>query len=132
MIFDDLALTMIRWGYLINPSEYENFKTYLHGMLQKKRVMLIWSKVGLEAIILFHITNDYETLYKKSLWHIPEDEPDGKQIYVDKMVCRQMDMPLRRAIQTSIESNFPNVGEGYYHRAPCDRLHRIYRRKVRV
>jgi len=115
-----------------NPSEYENFKEYLHGMLEKKRVMLIWSKTDLEAIILFHLTNNYDKLYKKPLWYIPDDEPDGKQIYVDKMVCRHMDQPLRRAIQTSIETNFPNVMEGYYHRAPYDRLHRIYRRKVRV
>ena len=114
MTFDDLALTFIKWGYVINPNEYDNFKNYLSEMLKRKRVMQIWDNMGLCYIILFHLTDDYETLYKKGLWHIPEDNPNGKQIYIDKMVCEGMDIPLRRAIQESIESTFPNVVEGYF------------------
>ena len=101
-------------------------------MMKKNRVMLIDGPKGIEAIIMFHLTNSFEKLYKKGLWDIPEDEPDGSQIYIDKMICRKWSFSLRRKIQDTIEDYFPNVLEGYYHRAPYDRCVKIYKRGTKL
>ena len=51
MTFDQLATVFIAWGYYVRPEHYEGFMTYTANMLKKKRVMLIRSENGLDAII---------------------------------------------------------------------------------
>lgn len=132
MTFDQLTTVFIAWGYAVRSDQYDDFMTYTSNMLKKKRVMLIRSENGLEAIIFFFLTNDYSKLYKKSRWAIPDDEPQGSQVYIDKMICKKWTHLIRRQVQDFIESNFPNVQEGFYHRAPYDRCVRIMRRSVHV
>lgn len=128
MTFDQLANEFLSWGHCIKPEHYEHFKQYLRKMMRLNRVMFISENEKPEAVVMFHLTNDYSKLYKKGLWDIPEDEPDGSQIYIDKMICKSWTFPLRRKIQQTIEDYFPNVKVGYYHRGPYDRCVRIYRR----
>ena len=132
MTFDDLATEFLTWGKCIKPDQYENFKKYLREMMHRNRVMFITNANKVEAVVMFHLTNNYDKLYKKSMWAIPEDEPDGSQIYIDKMICKAWNPPLRRKIQQTIEDYFPQVKVGYYHRAPYDRCVRIYRRGTRL
>jgi len=131
MTVDGIVRCMLSWGYVINPKELNSFRAYVYEMFRHNRVLLVFDGVLLEAIVLFYITNNYEVLYKKSLWHIPEDEPDGHQLYLDKMVCRKMTLSLRRIIEKCFRERFPLVDECYYHRPPCDRLVKIFRDKRR-
>ena len=87
--------------------------------------MCIFSDGKLKAILTFFITDNYEALYKKSMWQVSDDEPDGKQFYIDKMVCAKFDKPLRIAINQHVAETFPNVDYAYYHRAPKDRCVKI-------
>ena len=132
MTFENLAQTLISWGHVIKSSQYESFKEYTTTMLRNRRVIFVNSEDGLEAVIFFFITNDYSKLYKKSRWAIPVEDEGGSQAYIDKMICHRWTHGIRRHIQDFIESNFPNVVEAFYHRAPFDRCVKITRRSVRV
>lgn len=124
---DNLALVMARWGFEIKPHQYKGFQAYLAGMLKKDRVMVIRRNGDLDAIIFYYLTDNYLNLHKKSTWEIAQDNPEGHQIYVDKMVCRHWTRQLRESIRQAIERKFPLVTEGIYHRAPFDRCVKISR-----
>lgn len=120
-----LANLMQNWGIEVHPDHYYSFEAYLNEMLRRDRVMVIWNGVYIEAVILFYLTNDYEALYRKPMWKVAEDNSDGHQIYIDKMVCRRWTKTLRKLVYEAIEAKFPNVTVGYYHRAPKDRCVKI-------
>ena len=131
MTLDQLIRVFYFWGYSVKPDQEAGFRTYLETMLSKGRVMVIEDKEGLAAILTFFLTNDYDALYRKGLWDVPDDNQNGHQIYIDKLVSREYNSPIRRLIQDKIEESFPNVLEGHYHRAPYDRHIVIYRRGSR-
>jgi hypothetical protein len=101
---------------------------YCQAMLKKDRVIIIQNGEIIEAIIFYYLTNDWEKLYKKRTWDVVDDEIDGKQIYVDKMVCKHVTKEIRKELQEAIEKQFPQVELGIYHRAPKDRCIKIWRK----
>lgn len=132
MTFDNLANLMQNWGYEIKSTEYENFSNYLQAMLTKNRVMLIWDKGLISCVIIYFLTNDVENAYKKSTWEVPQDDPDGDKIYVEKMVCSGWSGGLRKLVYEAFKEKFPQVTEVHYHRAPFDRPHKIIIRRENV
>lgn len=132
MRFSHLAKLFYEWGWQIKHDQYVNFCDYLQFMLRKNRVILIEKDGRVDGVILFYLTNDYTKLYKKQTWSTINDEENGHQIYIDKMVCRKYTRELRDAIKSAIEERFPNVEIGIYHRAPKDRSHIVYRRRAYV
>lgn len=132
MRFNQLSILFYEWGWQINHDHYVAFSDYLKEMLKMNRVMMIQNNGEIEAIILYYLTNDYEKLYKKKTWELAKDEPYGSQIYIDKMVCKKFTKEIRKALQEAIESEYPNVTLGVYHRAPKDRCFKIYRRMAHV
>lgn len=128
----DLAKYFYDWGWEIKHEYFVAFSDYLKEMLKRQRVIVIQNGEEVEAIIFFFLTHDFGLLYKKRTWDIVEDESDGSQIYIDKMVCRKFTKALRKELQDSIESKFPNVNVGVYHRAPKDRCIKIYSRRIHV
>ena len=131
MTTNDLTDMILKWGYVINPTELDSFKYYVGEMLKRERVLTMWKGKKIKAIILFHVTNDYESVLKKSLWTLPEEVEDGHQLYLDKIVCEKMTLQLRRAIERELRLRFPKVNECYYHRAPYDRCTKILRYRRR-
>ena len=130
MTFDNLATLFISWGWVVPPNHYESFKRYLHEMLRRKNVLIIWDGSLIEAVIFFFITNDYSKTYKKGIWDLVEDVSEGRQVYIDKLVCKQYTLNLRRKLQNLIEDAFPGQDEVHYLRAPRDRHVIIKRRGV--
>lgn len=130
MTFVHLANLMQNWGWEVKPEYYAEFDCYLKEMLRRKRVMVITGNDLIEAVIFFFFVDDYESFYKKGTYETPEDSIYGKQIYIDKMICRKWTLGLSRKIKETVEVQFPWVEEGYYHRAPKDRCVRIKRRGV--
>lgn len=137
MTFEHLANLFQNWGYEIKPHHYPQFRDYLMSMMRKRRVMIAWDGDRIQAVITFFLTNDYDPYYRRSMWSIPEDDPQGSQIYIDKMVCARWTPSIRKSLQSTIEKCFPNVMEGYYHRGPNryrgakDHRVKIYRRGVK-
>lgn len=123
--FPELAWIMEQWGYKIKAEEFESFRAYTQGMFNRRRALIIKSGKSLEAIIFYFLTNDFEMIYKKGTWDIPEDNPAGSQIYLDKMICRRWNKQIRNVVKEAIETKFPCVLEGVYHRAPFDRCVKI-------
>ena len=130
MTFDNLLHIFESWGFDLKPEHYYDFKQYAHQMLKRHRVIVITSDGQIEAILFFFLTFNYQKLYKKSEWQVPDDNPDGNQIYIDKMICKRWAKDIRRKAQELIESTFPDVKSGYYHRAPNDRCVKIIRRDI--
>ena len=130
MTLDHLANLFMNWGFVIDPKGYEEFSSYLKEMLRRNRVFIIWNGPLIEAVITFYLSNEYEKYLYKPLWEIPEgDDPNGNLIIIDKMICRNWKLPLRRLLQTVIEENFPNVIEGHYYHAPLGPHVKIKRRR---
>lgn len=130
MRFHQLAQIFQEWGWQIKHEQYVPFSDYLKAMLKRDRVMLIVEGENIEAIITYFITDDFNKVYKKRTWDLAEENPNGHQIYIDKMIAKRMNRKTIRMIQDFIEENFPNVDVGIYHREPFDKCVRIYRRKV--
>lgn len=132
MKFSQLARYFYLWGWQIKHEHYSSFMEYCQEMLKRNRVIIIQKAGEVEGIIFFYLTDNYKLLYKKPLWSIAQDNPDGSQIYIDKMVCKRYTKELRKSLQDAIESKFPQVELGIYHRAPKDRCYKVYRRRQHV
>lgn len=130
MKFEDLIQIFRSWGHETKPEHYDGFKKYLCEALERNRLITVRFDDEVEVLLVFLLTDDYKTIYKKSMWELPIDNPSGRQIYIDKMICKNWTPSIRRSVQQFIEDAFPNVMEGYYHRAPFDRCVKIYRRSV--
>ena|SRR3990167_2085808 len=128
MRFHGLAQLFYQWGWEIKHEHYTAFSDYLKEMLKRNRVMVVMNGEEIEAVITYYLTDDYEKLFKKSTWEVVNDDPDGSQIYIDKMVCKKFNKELRVRLAQAIEEKFPNVVEGFYHRAPFDRCIKIRRK----
>ena len=124
----DIINLMKAWGHNLKTEHIAGFLYYFRQMVHKNRVATVSDEHGVQAVIFFYLTNDYRLLYKKDIWALALDKPSGCQVYVDKLVCREWNLEIRRKFQDFIESTFPNVTEAYYHRAPKDRCVRIKRR----
>lgn len=118
------------WGWKISPLEYKNFLNYFEKMLKKDRVIIIRDDVAVRAVVFYFLTNDYNSIYKKYNWDVPEDDPLGSQIYIDKMVAQFCNRRILKYLQEAIETKFPNVEVGVYHREPFDKCVKIYRKGV--
>ena len=130
MKFHHLAKLFYDWGWQIKHDYYIAFSDYLKEMLKRDRVFVIHLDAEIVAVCFYYLTNDYEKLYKKPAWEVVNDEPEGRQIYIDKMLCKKWTPSMRHLVQEAIEERFPHVDEGYYHRAPRDRCVKILSRRI--
>src|SRR5258708_3331395 len=120
MRFHHLTNLFAVWGWKIKHEHYTAFSDYLKDMLKKDRVFIIYENNAIVAVCLYFLTDDYNKVYKKYTWHTINDNPAGHQIYIDKMLCKKWTPSLRRYVEHKIFEKFPQVTEGYYHRAPKD------------
>lgn len=127
MRFHNLAAMFYRWGWHIKHDHYVAFSDYVKEMLKRKRVFAIYDNAEIIAIVFYYLSNDYRLIYKKGTWDVVNDDPNGHQIYIDKMVCKKFDRNVLRAIKQSIEDEFPNITEGVWHRSPFDKCVRVRR-----
>ena len=126
--FGHLSRLFYDWGWEIRVEQYVPFCDYLKEMLKRNRVMVIKNDEEIEAVIMFYITEDYTKIYKKATWDIVNDNIEGHQVYIDKLVCKKFTRPMRESIEAAITDRFPNITEAIYHRAPKDRCVKIKRR----
>ena len=130
MRFGQLAKIFQEWGWEIKHEHYVAFSDYLKEMLKRRRVIVIMRDNNIEAIFTYYLTDDFNKIYKKRTWDVVDDDQNGHQIYIDKMIAKNVNIRTIRTIQDFIEENFPNVDIGIYHRAPFDKCVRIHRRKI--
>lgn len=130
MRFQQLARIFQEWGWDIKHEHYVAFSDYLKEMLKRKRVMVMMDGENIIAILTYYLTDDFNKIYKKRCWDVVDDNEEGKQIYIDKMIAKKINRETIRTIQNFIEENFPNVDVGIYHREPYDKCVRIYRREI--
>mgnify|MGYP001602317258 CR=1 FL=1 len=128
MKFDDLYWTFCSWGFALKPEYYQRFKVYFEDMLVRRRVIGFQNEDGLMAVLTYFITRDHHTLANKPEFATPQDDELGTEIYIDKMVCKKWNLSLRRAMQDMIETTFPNVQMGFWHRQPDNRCVVTYKR----
>ena len=132
MRFGHLSRLFHEWGWDIRVEQYVPFSDYLKEMLKRNRVMVIENDGVVEAVVMFYLTDDYETLYKKGTWEVVQDNEFGKQVYIDKLVCKKFTRPMHESIEAALTDRYPQIEEAIYHRAPKDRCIRIKRRNCHV
>ena len=128
MKFHHLANLMQNWGWQIRVEQYTGFADYLHEMLKKNRVFVIYDGELIVAVVIYFLTDDYNKVYKKKTWEVVSDNPEGNQMYIDKLIAGKWNPTIRKAVQMAIQEKFPQIEVAYYHRAPKDRLVTIMRR----
>ena len=121
MRFHHLAKLFYDWGWSIPVEQYVPFSDYVKEMIKRERVVIIKEGEEILGILFFFITDDHNTIYKKSLWACPKDQEVGREIYVDKLVCKKITPTLWKKIQATFEEAYPDVVYGIYHRSPYDR-----------
>ena len=131
MTFDDLYWTFCSWGFAIKPEYYQRFKVYFEEMLRRKRVLIISEGNQFQAVIMFFITRNHETLANKPEFSIPYDDENGTEIYIDKMIAKSFNLKLKRIVQDTFESLYPNVQIGFWHREPNNRCVVTYKRRIK-
>lgn len=122
-----MANLMYKWGWVIRHEHYIAFCDYLKEMVKRNRVFIVKDEEEIIALCFYFLTDDFNEVYKKGTWDVIEDDPSGHQIYIDKLVCRTWTRKVRESVQEAIQTRFPQVAEGYYHRAPKDRCVKILR-----
>ena len=125
----DILKIIESWGYSIPDEQARSgFQSYIAEMRSRGRIIEISDELGPCAYVFLFLGMSSSFFYKKGLWETPEDFEGGHIAYIDKLVCKRMNLDLRRSIQDAIETRFPNVVIGVYHRAPKDRQVIVYRR----
>jgi len=131
MRLDDIFTLMIDWGMMMDKRFHHVFKLYMAKMLKRRRVMIIYDADKPIAILTFFVTDDYRSLARKNEWSCPKDQERGRQILIDKLLCKDYSFSMRRHLQELFENAFPWADEAHYLRAPYDRHVRIKRRSQR-
>lgn len=125
MKFFQFNNVIVSWGFKVKPQEYQAFQEYTEEMFRRDRVIVLFYGKEIQGVLFYYLTKDYKKLYKKSLWQIPPEDPEGHQIYFDKLICRRWTKEFRTAVKLAVEHKFPHIKEAYYHRAPFDRCVKI-------
>ena len=129
MKLNHLLDLFLSWGFMVNDLHREDFTIYLGRMLKRNRLIIVETKDGIEAVLTFFITNNVEKMFNKQIWEVVEDDPGGHILYIDKMVCRNYTLALRKTLRDILESKFSNLEEAHYYRAPLGPHVKIRRRR---
>lgn len=119
-------------GYAVKPQYEERLAVYLNEMIERERAVVVQSEDGIEAIITFFITEDHEKLANKPEFSIPNDNPYGHEIYIDKMIAHRWDRRMRKIVVELMEDQFPQARVAFWHKSPNNRCIRIYKRGIKA
>jgi len=124
-----MANLLYKWGMVIAHQHYIPFCDYLKEMVRRERVFIIKEGDEIIALCFYFLTDDFNLVYKKGTWDLVIDNPEGHQIYIDKLFSSKWTKKVREAVKDAIEEKFPHIEEGIYHREPKDRCVRIRTRR---
>lgn len=103
-------------GLRYRPSEMDQAIDYTTRMMDNGRVIMIWDRDMPQAVLFFSMTNDPDLFLKKGTWEYRSQDPEGKIIYLEKLISRGWNRKLRAQLETEIIKKYPNMTHGVWHR----------------
>ena len=90
--------------------------SYIERMLRDGRIACIENSNKVEGYLIYSICNNIDPYYKKKTWVYVPQEPNGKTLYVEKLVCKQWTKELRSKFEEIITEQHPNLYQAVWHR----------------
>lgn len=103
-------------GVLYEEKDIPMACDYVSDMLYNHRIVEIRKDSRPHAIIFFSVCDDYEPYLKKGEFQYLPDNPSGKIIYIEVMICRKWTRELREQFETLLTTKYPNLEYGVWHR----------------
>ena len=100
-------------------------------MMERGRLVFITQKgkpVGWVTFFLAQSTAQAKDFHVRPMWSTPLDSPGGVICYVDKMAVNvPWSLELRKAVQDSITSRFPQIQRAMWYRPTLDQDRKLVR-----
>lgn len=97
-------------------SELHLIMDYATRMLEDKRVVLINLDEKPYACLFFSLTNLESSHLVKGTWDYISHDPDGKYLYVEKLIATKWSKTLRLRFEEEIIKTYPQITHGVWHR----------------
>jgi len=116
MTYLDVLEIMYQLGFKVVRSVVYDVIDYLDNMLRDNRILVINKDGQPYALILFSITNSYEPFFLKSDFDFLPHNPNGRIIYLEKLISKGWDKDLRQQFEETILQIYPQLETAVWHR----------------
>ena len=90
---------------------------YYWRMAARKRLLRIdEGRTGVCTFFLLDSELEIHDFYDRRCWTTPADHAEGSIIYIDKLIAKQFDRNLWRAIEAEITDRFPGWEQAVWYR----------------
>lgn len=103
-------------GYKFNEKDIDPMIAHILNMLKDERIMVINKDSKPYAIMFYSITDSIDEFLVKETWDYKPHHPEGKIVYVEKIISMGWDKDLRRIIEQTVRTKYPQVEYGVWHR----------------
>src|SRR3990167_11290062 len=103
-------------GLRYRASEINETIDYATKMLDNGRVIVIWDDDIISAVLFFSITNEPKLFLEKQTWEFKSHDPEGKIVYLEKLVSRGWNKKIRLQLESEIIRKYPNIDHAEWHR----------------
>lgn len=90
--------------------------TYCVNMITDERVVIVYEDNKPHSVFFYSITDNEETFLKKGMWEYKKQDPQGKILYVEKMVTKGWNRELRNIFELTVCTKYPQIECGCWHR----------------
>ena len=92
---------------------------YFQEMIERHRTAMVFEDGVPVALATFFILNSVDQIgqfYHRSIWETPLDFPEGKVIYIDKLLTIRRWLPsMRRALEKALLDDYPQLEVSAWH-----------------
>ena len=116
MTYLDVLEIMHKVGYHIKRSVIHDVVDYVDNMLRDSRILVINRDGEPYALVLFSISNSYEPYFLKNDFDFLPHNPNGRIIYLEKLISKGWDKELRQQFEETILQIYPQLETAVWHR----------------
>ena len=116
MTYLDVLEIMYQLGFKVVRSVIINVIDYIDNMLRDNRILVINRNGEPYALIFFSISNSYEPYFFKSDFDFLPHNPNGRIIYLEKLISKGWDKKLRQQFEQTILQIYPQLETAVWHR----------------
>lgn len=103
-------------GLMYKESEIDDAILYCANMLKDERIITINKDGEIYAVMFFSITDSADEFLIKKTWEYRPHHPEGRVIYVEKIVSKGWDKELRSILERVARTKHPQIEYGIWHK----------------
>lgn len=130
----EIIKIMGEMGFKFFERDLDKMIAYIMNMIKDERVIVINNDSQPYSVAFFSITDSVDEFLIKDTWDYKPHHPEGKIIYVEKIVSKGWDKDLRRILEHTVRTKYPQLEYGVWHRyaKQGDRMVMTKRRLINV